>query len=56
MDTVPALTLASVIAVIVVAALTKPTKTLVSGLLTKDKKGRLVLVLTPARRKKKRRR
>lgn len=56
MNTAEALVLASVIAVLVVLALAKPTKTLVGGIFTKDRKGRLVLVLTPAKRKKRKKR
>lgn len=56
MSTTTALALAAVIAVLVAIAVAKPTKTLVSGIFMKDKKGRLVLVLTPAKRKKRKKR
>jgi hypothetical protein len=52
MDAGAALALAAVIAVLLGIALAKPTKTLVGGIFMKDKKGRLVLILTPTKRKK----
>lgn len=48
-----------VVALVVVLAFDKPRKTLVGGIFQKDSKGRMVLVLTPTpkpRRKKKGRR
>lgn len=54
MEAAPALVLAAVVAVLVVALLAKPTKTLVGGIFQKDKKGRMTLVLTPVPKSKKR--
>lgn len=51
-----ALLLSLVVAALLVAAFGKPTKTLVGGFLSRDRKGRLLLVLTPAKKRKKRRR
>jgi hypothetical protein len=41
-----------VVALLVLLAVAKPTKTLVGGIFQRDRKGRLVLVLTPVRRKR----
>jgi hypothetical protein len=51
MDPTAALLLAVVLAAVIVAAFGKTkAKTLISGVLTRDRKGRLCLVLTPARK------
>jgi hypothetical protein len=51
MDPTGALLLAVVLAALIVAAFGKTkAKTLISGVLTRDRKGRLCLVLTPARK------
>lgn len=55
MDTAAALILALTLAVLVVAVLAKPTKTLVGGMFQKDKKGRMTLVLTPVPKKRRKR-
>lgn len=47
--------LALVLAALVVAAFSRPGKQLVGGLIYRDRKGRLVLVLTPVRKGKKKR-
>ena len=47
------LALAAGVAALIMALLSKPVKTLVGGIFIKDKKGRMTLVLTPAKRKKK---
>jgi len=47
------LALAAVVAGLVMALLAKPVKTLVGGIFIKDKKGRMTLVLTPAKKKRK---
>lgn len=52
MTTTQAVIGSAVAAGLIVAALAKPTKTWVSGLLTRDKQGRIALVLTPAKRKR----
>lgn len=44
------------LAVLILLAVSKPTRTLVGGIFERDRKGRLVLVLTPVPRPKKRRR
>lgn len=54
MNTTAALVLSVVVAALIVAALAKPTKTLVGGIFQRDRKGRLTLVLTPVPRAKKR--
>ena len=55
MDPTAALAIAIVLAALIVAAFGKSrTKTLISGVLTRDRKGRLCLVLTPARKTKRR--
>lgn len=41
---------------VLLIAVTKPGKTLVGGLFMRDRKGRIVLVLTPTRKKRRRRR
>ncbi len=41
-----------IVAALIVGAFTKPGKTLVGGFLQRDRKGRLTLVLTPAKRRK----
>jgi hypothetical protein len=46
------LALAAVVAGLIVAWFSKPVKTLVGGIFIKDKRGRMTLVLTPAKRKK----
>ncbi|MFC5997096.1 hypothetical protein ACFQE5_23060 [Pseudonocardia hispaniensis] len=51
-----ALALSIVLAVLLVAAFSKPARTRVSGLVYRDRQGRLVLVLTPATRKRRGRR
>lgn len=43
------------LALIVVGAFSKPGRTLVGGILQRDRKGRLTLVLSPAKRKRGRR-
>jgi hypothetical protein len=48
--------LAHVVAALVVAAMSKPGKTLVGGIFQRDRKGRMTLVLTPTPKPKKRRR
>jgi hypothetical protein len=49
MDPTAALAIALALAALIVAAFGKSrTKTLISGVLTRDRKGRLCLVLTPA--------
>ncbi|WP_379587860.1 hypothetical protein [Pseudonocardia hispaniensis] len=50
-----ALALSLVVAVLLVAAFGKPTKTLVGGIFQRDKRGRMTLVLTPVPRKKRKR-
>jgi hypothetical protein len=56
MDPTAAVLLAVALAALIVAAFGKArTKTLISGVLTRDRKGRLCLVLTPARKSNKRR-
>ncbi len=50
-----AVVLSLALAALVMAAFTKPGKQLVSGLIYRDKKGRLVLVLTPVRKGRKKR-
>lgn len=56
MTAVTAVVVALLLAALLVAAFNKPARTAVTGLIYRDKKGRLVLVLTPARRGKGRRR
>jgi len=56
MDPADAWLLALAVAGLLVALFGKPAKTLVGGVLQRDRKGRMTLVLTPARRPKKGRR
>lgn len=41
-----------IVAALVVGAFTKPGKTLVGGIFQRDRKGRMTLVLTPAKKRK----
>jgi hypothetical protein len=56
MSPAAALVLSLVLAALVVAAFTKPGKTLVGGIFQRDRRGRMTLVLTPTSKPKKRRR
>jgi hypothetical protein len=56
MSFMAALVLALVVAGLVVAAMSKPGKTLVGGIFQRDRKGRMTLVLTPTPKPKRRRR
>lgn len=56
MSTTAALVVALILAALLVAAFSKPGKTMVGGFIQRDNKGRLVLVLTPTPKPKKRRR
>lgn len=56
MTATEALGVSLVLAVLVLAWWGKPAVTWVSGLITKDKKGRIVLVLSPAKKRKRRKR
>lgn len=53
MSGVEAVVLALVVAAIVVLARSKPTRTAIGGLISRDRKGRTTLVIWPAPRKKK---
>jgi hypothetical protein len=56
MDPTAALVIAIVLAALIVSAFGKSkAKTLISGVLTRDRQGRLCLVLTPARKTTQRR-
>ncbi len=52
MTGVAAVVVALLLAALLLAAFSRPTRTAVAGLIYRDKKGRLVLVLSPARRGK----
>lgn len=52
MNTAGALVVSAVLAFLLVAAWSKPVRTAVGGLLSRDKKGRLTLVLSPAKKRK----
>lgn len=56
MSTTAALVLSLVLAALLMAAMSKPGKTLVGGIFQRDRKGRMTLVLTPTRKPKRRRR
>lgn len=56
MTSTGALVVSVVLAVLIVAALAKPTRQLVGGLVYRDKQGRLVLILTPVPKGKRKRR
>jgi hypothetical protein len=56
MSSTAALVLALVVAALLVAAMSKPGKTLVGGIFQRDRKGRMTLVLTPTPKPKHRRR
>ncbi|WP_232667884.1 hypothetical protein [Pseudonocardia sp. TRM90224] len=47
MSTTAALVIAIVATLLIASAFSKPAKTLVGGIFMRDKKGRLVLILTP---------
>jgi hypothetical protein len=51
-----AVLLSLVLAALIVAAFSKPGKTLVGGIFQRDSKGRMVLVLTPTPKPKRKRR
>ncbi len=52
MSPTAAVLLSLLLAGLIAAAWSKPSRTAVSGLLTRDKKGRLALVLAPAKKKR----
>lgn len=54
--TAPEVVFALALGLLIATAFTKPAKTLVGGILQRDRKGRLVLVLTPTPKPKRRRR
>ncbi|WP_214365613.1 hypothetical protein [Pseudonocardia sp. H11422] len=56
MSTTAAVVLSLAVAALLVAAFSKPTKTLVGGIFQRDRKGRMTLVLTPTSKPKRRRR
>lgn len=56
MSSTTALVVALVLAALLMAALSKPGRTLVGGFVQRDRKGRLVIALTPVKRGRKRRR
>lgn len=55
MNDTEVLVVALVLAALILAALAKPTKQLVGGILQRDRKGRLVLILTPVPKPKRKR-
>lgn len=55
MNDTAVLVVSLIVAALILAALTKPTKTLVGGIFQRDSKGRLILILTPTPRPKRRR-
>lgn len=56
MSTTAALVISLILAALIVAAYRKPIKTMVGGIVSRDRKGRLTLVLTPTPRKRRRHR
>lgn len=56
MSTTAALVFALIVAALLVAAFRKPIKTMVGGFISRDRKGRITLVLTPTPRKRRKRR
>lgn len=47
--------LVGIVVLLLLIAVTKPSKDLVGGLFMRDRKGRIVLVLTPTRKRRRRR-
>jgi hypothetical protein len=47
--------LVGIVLVLLLIAVTKPSKDLVGGLFMRDRRGRIVLVLTPTRKRRRRR-
>lgn len=56
MSSTAALVFALIAAALIVAAFRKPVRSLFSGILSRDRKGRLTLTLTPTPRKRQKRR